>query len=72
MVRLLTIPFFLFLMLFSALWTVISLVVTLRSRRSKSWPQTIGTVVYAEVRRTLPRSFTDGGMAVDSEVSGWK
>ncbi len=65
MLRLLTIPFFLFWIIFSALWTAISLIVMVRSRRSKSWPHTIGTVVSAEVRMTESRSVRDG-MAVDS------
>ena len=50
MVRLLTIPFFVFWIFFGVLWNTIALIVTMRSRRSKSWLQTIGTVVYTEVR----------------------
>lgn len=65
MVKFLTIAFFLFLMIFSALWTAISLFVILRSRRNKSWPSTIGTVVSAEVRRSESKSVTNG-MVIDS------
>lgn len=65
MVRLLTIAFFLFLMLFSAVWTAISIFVILRSRRNKSWPSTIGTVMFAEVKMVESRSVTNG-MVVDS------
>ena len=65
MVRLLTIPFFLFWILFSVLWNTISLIVIMRSRRSKSWLQTIGTVVYTEVRSEESRSVSND-MIVDS------
>lgn len=65
MVRLLTIPFFLFWIIFSVLWNTISLIVIMRSRRSKSWLQTIGTVVYTEVRSTESRSVSND-MLVDS------
>jgi len=51
MTRLLAIPFFVFLMLFSTVWTALSVFVMVRSRRSKSWPRAIGTVVSAEVKR---------------------
>ena len=65
MVRLLTIAFFLFLLLFSAVWTAISIFVILRSRRNKSWPSTIGTVMFAEVKTVESRSVTNGTV-VDS------
>jgi hypothetical protein len=65
MVRLLTIPFFLFWIIFSVLWNTISLIVIMRSRRSKSCLQTIGTVVYTEVRSTESRSVSND-MLVDS------
>ena len=53
MVRLLAIPFFAFLILFSLVWLAISLVVIRRSLGSKSWPKTIGTVVSTEVKRIV-------------------
>lgn len=65
MARLITIPFFIFWIIFSVLWTAIALIVTVRSRRSKSWLQTIGTVVYTEVRSAESRSVSNG-MVVDS------
>jgi hypothetical protein len=53
MVRLLTIPFFVFLILFSLVWLAISVFVMRRSLGSRSWPRTVGTVVSAEVKRTV-------------------
>jgi hypothetical protein len=61
MVRLLTIPFFVFLILFSLAWLALSLFVMRRSLGSRSWPRTVGTVVSTEVKRTLT-----GGVPVDS------
>jgi len=52
-IRLLTIPFFVFLILFSLVWLAISLFVIRRSFGSKSWPKTVGTVVSTEVKRTV-------------------
>lgn len=65
MIRLLTIPFFLFLMLFSAVWTALSVFVMVRSRRSKSWPRAIGTVVSAEVKRSVSPTMSND-VLVDS------
>ena len=42
---------FLFMILFGAVWTAISVFLIVRSRRSESWPQAAGTVEFAEVRR---------------------
>ena len=53
MVRLLTIPFFLFLILFSLVWLALALFVMRRSLGSRSWPRTVGTLVSTEVKRTL-------------------
>ena len=65
MLRLLTIPVFLFLMLFSVAWMALSVFVMVRSRRSQSWPKAIGTVVFAEVKRTVSASMSND-MPVDS------
>ena len=65
MIRLVTIPFFIFWIIFGVLWTAIALIVTVRSRWSKSWLQTIGTVVYSEVKSTESRSVSND-MLVDS------
>jgi hypothetical protein len=65
MVRLLTIPFFIFWIIFSVLWNTIALIVMIRSRRSRSWLQTIGTVVYTEVRGTESSGLSND-MLVDS------
>jgi len=52
-IRLLTIPFFVFLILFSLAWLALSVFVMRRSLGSRSWPRTVGTVVATEVKRTL-------------------
>ena len=67
MIRLLTIPFFLFLILFSLVWIAISLTVLIRSRRSTSWPKAIGTVVHTEVRRIVSPSLSHDGNSVSYE-----
>jgi hypothetical protein len=65
MVRLLTIPLFLFLMMFSIVWTAIAVIVMARSLRSTSWPRAVGTVLAAEARRIVSRT-TTSGQPVDS------
>jgi hypothetical protein len=65
MIRLLTIAFFVFVMLFSIVWTAMSVFVMVRSRRSTSWPKAIGTVVSAEVRRVVSEAGASDG-AVNS------
>ena len=40
-----------FIGLFGIVWTAISLYLVNRSRRSQSWPEAVGTVVSAEVRK---------------------
>jgi Protein of unknown function (DUF3592) len=65
MIRLLTIPFFRFLILFSLVWLALSVVVMVRSRRSASWPRTVGTIVSTEVKRKVSQSLSND-MPVDS------
>jgi len=42
-----------FIGLFGIVWTAISLYLVDRSRRSQSWPEAVGTVVSAEVRKVV-------------------
>src|SRR2546425_6540388 len=42
-----------FIGLFGIVWTAISLYLVNRSRRSQSWPEAVGTVVSAEVRKIV-------------------